>query len=440
MRRRVVLAIVGSVAVTLILFGLPLAWVIGQSYRDDLRLRLASAALAAAPELTELDANLRPAEPPRQRAGARLAYYDGAGRFVSGLGPQPGDAVVRAALRGQNGIAERAVAVPVFRDERVIGVVRAEEQAGLLARRILRAWLLMGALAVGILAAAAAIAIGLARRLTAPVHTLAEAARRLEGGDFAVAPPPTGIPDLDPAGRALAAAAQRLEDVLARERALTADVTHQLKTPLTALRLELEGGADRPRGPDVARSLAEVDRLEATIASILSLARDTEATREPVALEPIAAAAARAWLGAAHANGRSIAVVRRTEPVVARVSPHALRQILDVLIDNAIAHGRGRISVTVRDAAGSAEILVGDEGSTSLDSGQIFARRSPSTHGHGIGLSLARSLVEAEGGRLTLASDEPTTTFSLLLRSGAEEIAEPLRPAEPAPSSADGHE
>jgi signal transduction histidine kinase len=430
-RRRVLRAIVGSVAVTLIVFGLPLAWVIGQAYRDDLSLRLTSAALAAAPELTDADARLQPPEPPQQRAGVRLAYYDAAGRFMAGRGPQRADAVVRAALRGQNGLAERVVAVPVSRDEQVIGVVRAEEDPGLLAARIHGAWLLMGALAIGILAAASGIAIALARRLTAPVHTLAEAARRLEGGDFAVAPPPTGIPELDTAGQALAAAAERLEGVLARERALTADVTHQLKTPLTALRLELEAGADRPRGPDVGRSLTEVDRLEATIASILALARDTEATREPVALEPVVSAAARAWLGAAQRKGRSIVVERPARPVVARVSPHALRQILDVLIDNAIAHGRGRVSVTVRDAAGSAEILVGDEGETSLDSAQIFARRSPSLNGHGIGLALARSLVEAEGGRLTLASDEPTTTFSLLLRSGAEEVIEAPPPAEP---------
>jgi signal transduction histidine kinase len=423
-RLRLVLAILGSVVVTLLAFGLPLGWAVNEAYGDDLRLRLESAALAASPELTEADANLAPAEPPLQREGIRLAYYDATGRFTAGHGPQPGDAVVQMALLGQNGVAERAVAVPISRDDQVIGVVRAEEQPGLLADPVHRAWLLMGALALVIIAAATAIAIGLSRRLTAPVHALAEAARRLEGGDFAVAPRPTGIAELDTAGLALAAAAARLEDVLARERALTADVTHQLKTPLTALRLELEAGADRPGGPDAARALAEVDRLEATIGSILTLARDTTAPREPILLEPAVRAAAESWVTAAHAAGRRLVVAVEPEPVLARVSPHALRQILDVLIDNALAHGSGTITIAIRDAAGSGELLVRDEGPTALESSQIFARRSSSTRGHGIGLALARSLVEAEGGRLTLVSDEPTTTFSLLLPTGVPAAVE----------------
>jgi signal transduction histidine kinase len=161
-----------------------------------------------------------------------------------------------------------------------------------------------------------------------------------------------------------------------------------------------------------------VDRLEATIASILTLARDTTAGREPILLEPIVRAAALAWLVAAHTGGRRVVVTVEPEPVIARVSPHALRQILDVLIDNALAHGRGTITIVIRDAAGSAELLVQDEGRAEVDSTRIFARRSSSTHGHGIGLALARSLVEAEGGRLTLVSGEPTTTFSVLLPAG----------------------
>ena len=174
MRLRVVLAIVGSVVVTLLAFGLPLGWAINEAYGDDLRLRLESAALAASPELTGTDANLAPAEAPLERAGIRLAYYDATGSFTAGHGPHPGDEVVQTALRGENGVSERAVAVPVSRDERVIGVVRAEEPPGLLAERVHRAWLLMAALALVIVAAATAIAVGLARRLTAPVEALAD--------------------------------------------------------------------------------------------------------------------------------------------------------------------------------------------------------------------------------------------------------------------------
>ena len=286
MRRRIVLAIVGSVVATVALFGLPLAWAVGRAYQDELRLRLESAALAASPELTEPARGVTVPEPPLQGQGVRIAYYDTGGRRIAGIGPATADGVVRDALRGSNGLADHAVAVPVSRDDRIIGAVRAEERSGLLSDRVHNAWLLMGGLALVVVAAVTALATALVRRLTAPVHALADAAQRLEHGDFAVAPAPSGIAELDSAGLALAAAAQRLENVLARERALTSDVTHQLRTPLTALRLELEAGAARQQGPDVDVVLAQVDRLEATIASLLALAREGASAREPIELGP----------------------------------------------------------------------------------------------------------------------------------------------------------
>ncbi len=96
------------------------------------------------------------------------------------------------------------------------------------------------------------------------------------------------------------------------------------------------------------------------------------------------------------------------------MSPAALHQILDVLLDNALVHGRGTIIVTCRAIAGSTEVLVRDAGTPTLDPERIFRRRSAAAHGHGIGLALARSLAEAEGGRLRLLIGEPTTTFSLV--------------------------
>ena len=416
MRLRILLAIVGSVVATLAAFGLPLAWVIGQAYRDDLSVRLERAALAAAPELTESDANRRPAEPPAQHDVIRVAYYDHAGHFLAGRGPGTADALVRAATRGENGLSQSTVAIPVSRDARVIGVVRAEEPPGILAARIHRAWLLMAALGLLIIATVAGLAAALVRRLAAPVHAMAEAARRLEAGDFAVAPEPSGIRELDTAGAALASAATRLESVLARERTLTADVTHQLKTPLTALRLELEAGAERAAGPDVGAALAEVDRLEATITSILALARDEQPAREPIAIRGALEATRDAWSRAAHAAGRSVRLSIEPPGQKARISLAALRQILDVLVDNALHHGRGTIAIRARPIGGGIEIDITDDGRGRLDSGTIFARRSASDRGHGIGLALARSLAEAEGGRLEVASGDGPTTFALLLR------------------------
>jgi signal transduction histidine kinase len=413
-RPRVIRAIVGSVLVTVFLFGLPLAWAVERIYQNDLRLRLEAIAIAASPELSELHPDNVLDDEPLQRRGIQVAYYDTAGRFLAGRGPVRGDAIVMAAVRGETVHARRAVAVPVNRDERVAGIVRAEEDPGLLEARIHRAWLMMAALALVIIATVSALAIMLVRRLTAPVNRLAEAARRLEAGDFAVAPEASGIEELDTAGVALAAAARRLEAVLARERALTADVTHQLKTPLTALRIELEAGAERPSGPNATRTLAEVDRIESTIASILALARDSETVRAPIDLAPVAAAAYGDWMRRAQAMGRSMRFLSDPTPPSVRVSPIALRQIVDVLLDNALRHGAGLVTLGVHEIVGGVDVTVTDEGAPAPDPDVIFRRRSASSQGHGIGLALARSLAEAEGGRLNLVTGEPTTTFSLV--------------------------
>jgi len=416
MRPRVVRAIVGSVLVTLVLFGLPLGWVVERSYRNDLRLRLETAALGVAPELTTAPLPLTADEAPAQNGAIRVAYYDTTGRLLAGRGPVTGDAVVTAALRGTGAHTLHVVAVPVARDEHVVGVVRAEEPAALLTGRIHRAWALMALLGVAILAAVAGLAVALVRRLTGPVHRLAAAARRLEAGDFAVAPEPSGIDEIDTAGVAMAAAARRLEAVLARERALTADVTHQLRTPLTALRIELEAGADRPEGPSATRSLAQVDRIESTITSMLALARDVGADRAPVDLGPLVASTCREWSRTVRGAGRMLHLRSERGPTIARVSPLALHQILDVLLDNALQHGRGVVQLSLRPGVGGGAVIsVEDDGpGVSGDATSVFSTNGQG--GHGFGLPLAAALADAEGARLRLAHGGPGPVFELAVR------------------------
>ncbi len=414
MKLRVLVAIVASVATALMAFGVPLGWAVSRAFRDDLRLQLVSAALAATPELAESATIVGRPEPPLERQGVRLAFYGADGVLLSGHGPRRGDAVVRAALRGANGLAASAVAVPVSRDDRVVGVVRAEAQPGRLDTRVRRAWLLMAGFGGILMVAVTVLAVALARRLARPVHELAEAARRLEAGDFAVAPAPSGIGEIDTANVALASAARRLEDVLARERALTADVTHQLRTPLTALRIELEAGELRAQGVSVPRALHEVDRLEKTIASILALARDEITERPPISIVAIATSCAGGWRQTAHHQGRTVAATGPIDLPRVRVSATALRQILDVLVDNALTHGRGTVRIEAAAVSGGVQVTVTDAGTERIDAGRIFARRSISARGHGIGLALARSLAEAEGGRLDVVGGAPTTRFALV--------------------------
>jgi signal transduction histidine kinase len=95
-----------------------------------------------------------------------------------------------------------------------------------------------------------------------------------------------------------------------------------------------------------------------------------------------------------------------------------LREILDILLDNAHRHGSGAVSIDARRAGGSMALDVGDEGDgLALDPEDVFDRRSGSGDGHGIGLALARSLAHAEGGRLTLTRASPPASRSCCRRS-----------------------
>jgi signal transduction histidine kinase len=120
------------------------------------------------------------------------------------------------------------------------------------------------------------------------------------------------------------------------------------------------------------------------------------------------------WHGPLAAHSRALRVTGRGAPQP-RAAEAALRQILNVLVDNAFTHGKGTVSVTARDAGDALAVDVTDEG-TGIEPGHDpFARRSGAGQdGHGIGLPLARSLAEAEGGRLVLGSPAPTC-FTLLL-------------------------
>jgi len=99
---------------------------------------------------------------------------------------------------------------------------------------------------------------------------------------------------------------------------------------------------------------------------------------------------------------------------VSRASAGAVRQVVDVLVDNAVVHGAGTVGLVVRDAGATVAIDVSDEGDGPPDPDAVFRSRQDGGSGHGIGLALARALAEAEGGRLVLSRARPPV-FSLLL-------------------------
>jgi signal transduction histidine kinase len=427
-RTRIVGLAVLAAVLAIGLFGVPLAAGVLKYFKSEERVNLlrvadAAAAAVAADVLREhMPTDLRdPTD------GTHLAVYVQPGLRILGIGPQGGDGPVRLALHGEISNkdldGELVVAVPVTHDSDVIGAVRAASSLSAVYRQVALVWLAMfglGGLAIGTVWL---VARRQARRLARPLENLSEAARRLGQGDFSVRTTPADIREIDSVGSALNSTAERLGDMLARERAFSADASHQLRTPLTGLRLRLEAALDRP-GQDLRHAItdgiAAADRLEQTIEELLALARDTRsANATPLDLPGLLDEIKAGWHDRLAAQDRALQVAVDPHAPVSLASTAAVRQVLTVLLDNAATHGSGTVSVAVRNAADALAIDVSDEGAgITAAEPELFTRRSGFADGHGIGLALARSLAEAEGGRLRLTRPAPPT-FTLLVPAQA---------------------
>lgn len=427
MTRRILVAILVVTSLAVAGFGLPLALAVRRLYRHDAVLSLEREATRAmlsvpAPAVGSPD----PVELPAPERGTLLGLYSPDGRRLLGRGPDAGDAAVRRAAAGQ--VSETtsgrsvAVAVPVVSEETVFAVLRAAIPASVVDARVRRAWLEMAGVALFVLAVAAVVATAQARRLARPVAALAAGVTRLGAGDFSARALHSGIAELDDAAAAVVATAARLDHLLRRERAFSAEASHQLRTPLAGLRLRLENALAAPGtypGVELVDAIEEVDRLQSTITDLLALARDVTAERGPLDLAPVLAELEQTWHGPLASLGRRLRVGVDDDLPMVNASAAALRQVLDVLVANAAEHGSGPISVRARAAATGVAVEVHDEGpGVDGDAEAVFRRRVDNRAGRG--LALARSLVEAEGGRLFLHGIGPRPTFSVVLPSASQ--------------------
>lgn len=409
------LAIVGVAAAAVLALALPLAIGAERLYREDELLSLEREATAAA---RGFDARAQPGDPVEFGPSAdELAAYDVSGALLGGAGPPtPDDVVGRALSSGrvtdQSTDEHLIVAVPILASERVVGAIRAARSTEELSERVLRTRLAIAGVAALIVALAAAAALALSRRLSRPINELAMTAAQVEDGRPPLDFPRSGIEELDTVALALDQTVAKLAAVVARERAFSADASHQLRTPLAALRLELE--SRQLAGENVDGPLRQVERLEGTIETLLAATRDMATARGPFAVEPLLDEVRTSWTGPLAAQGRVLEISAPDGLPAVRAASGAVREILDVLVDNASRHGDGTVRIRARPIAGSLAIDVADQGPGVTEPDRAFTRHAGD--GHGIGLALARSLAEADGGRLDLAdARRGMTRFTLLL-------------------------
>ena len=426
MRSRILRVAVVAVAVAILFFAVPLAVAVHRLYDSEERNRLEREALTVAVDVDPQDLAGPPGgiSLPRTKPGTSIGVYDATGRLRVGKGPATADDSVAAALQNQVGKLQDAdelvVAVPVPSGDQVVGVVRASTAPSVVWKQTAKVWAGMLGLAALAVLLAAAVAQRQARRLSRPLQDLAHACEELGEGDFTVRTARSGVAEIDQAGSALDATAHRLGRLVARERRFAGNVSHQLRTPLTSLRLGLEqalAGPDADLEDVTRRALRTAARLEATVDDLLELQRAGEfEVGDPVSVTELVDPLRARWEATLLGLGRSLEVAVSSDAPRVAVPARMVSHALDVLVDNAIQHGDGTVRIRCRSAGGALAVDVEDEGSgVALPADLVFRRGVSGADGHGIGLAMARELVEAVGGRLDLTRSAPGAVFTMLL-------------------------
>ncbi len=406
MRRRILIAILSIASLAIVMFGVPLAVVVERFVDEAATLRVERQAVLATRDVPrDFATSNDPVELPNSD-GISMALYDGSGQLVSGKGPPTADAPTVGALGNRVTDTEtastRIVAVPLSADEQIIGAIRAEQSTGASDARTQRIVLFLAALAAGVVLVGAAIGYFVAGRLARPVRRLRDAAVQLGDGDFTLTVPRSNVPELDQAALAMTATAERLDDLVTRERSFSADASHQLRTPLAGLRAAIETELQFPRRDraDVLReSLDDIDRLERTIDELLDLARTERVEGRTISLSKLLDEVETTWHGQLALVGRPLIIADTRDAPIVKGNGVMLRHAIDVLLDNALTHGHGAVRIDHSVASETVTITVSDEGPGFVEAD---ADNTDGESSHGLGIPLARRLVEALPGRLNI--------------------------------------
>jgi signal transduction histidine kinase len=407
MRRRLLVSILGTVLVVIIAFGLPLAVVATRLVRDEADRRLQRDADSIA---LDVEANGAGAIRPLVEPGTRVLVIDSTGAPTLVAGPTEGhrDDLVAEAHTDTG------------------RVVRLEAPSGPTDARIRRVLGVIGLAALGAAVLSFVMAVVLSRRLNRPLDELAQASARLGAGDFDVRAAHSGLPEMDAVADRLNATTEQLSMMLERERHFSANASHQLRTALTALRIPLEELALAEDRAEV-RELTDLvihqaDRLQATIEELLALAQGRQERGREYDAAAVVADRVAAWRPVLARQDRALEAPGG-EPVPAAGSAATLRQVLDVLIDNARVHGAGTVRIELSVHGGSAVVSVGDEGPGIAEGREqrIFERGTSFGGGRGVGLAVARDLLDHDGGRLVLARSRPPVFEAFLARGDMTE-------------------
>jgi signal transduction histidine kinase len=424
MRRRILIALLGLTAAILVGAVIPLGYQASahdySSFVEDAQSRTRAATAAAEEQLAdklagpELSRDLTSAA----RQGDGLIVMTATGAVIARAGrsfPVPPGMLSRARSTGDLVTTVRndqvLVVAPVRSNGETVGMTALMRPTRQLEFSLRSFWLTLALIALAALAAAILIGIGLSRWAARPLALLGASARRLGEGDLGARSPADGPAEVRDLAETFNAMAGRLETLIHGHRAMLADVSHQLRTPLTALRLQLEAlAAEAGDGSaEYSAPLSEVARLGRMVDGLLAVARAENATPAivPVSVSEVAAERTAAWTPVAEDHGVTL---KADIPLPVRVGlgDGYLEQILDNLIANAIeATAAGdRITVTAAPTARGAHVVVADNGPgmSQADMDRAFLRfASTNPRGSGLGLAIVYRLAAVGGGGAALS-------------------------------------
>lgn len=418
MRRRVLQATIASVAVAVVLLGVPLAIFGMLMVRDDQvsRLELRAEAIARSVE--------------RRLAAGEVPDESLLEPWVGGEDMLTAHILVIAPdgtrLEAGPELSPPRTAVSAVSTSGAAVVVAVE--SGQILLQGLRVMFLVVIASVLAFAAGIVVAQWQARRLAAPLIYLAASAEQLGSGQARPRLKPTGVEEIDLVADELARTADRMAGRLAAERQFASNAGHQLRTPLTALSMRLEeimALAESEEVHEEARiSLEQVERLGTVIDDLLAASRrTTSGTTEVIHLDDVLRQQEEEWERTFEAARRRLDV-EYGSGVSILATPGGVAQILATLLENSLKYGAGTTSIRARRSGSTGVVIeVADEGAGVPDdlAPRIFERGATGGRGTGLGLALAKDLAEADGGRLSLAQRRPPV-FALVLNAAPKRL------------------
>jgi signal transduction histidine kinase len=315
-------------------------------------------------------------------------------------------AVQRAARDGQAFTDEaggRAVLVPVTLGTGDRAVVRTFVPPAALAQGVRRAQLALVLLGAALLGVAVLVAGLLGRSLVRPLLAVARTADTLRGGALDARATAAGPAEVRRIAEALNRLAARIEELVQAERESVADISHRLRTPLTALRLDAE--ALPP--PDAERLLADVDALERMVTHVINQARRPGRTGE-ADLAAVVRDRVEFWSVLADEQDRTVRTALPAGPVPVRLPADALAATVDALLGNVFAHTTVGVGFAVEVTAQPVPTLVVEDAGPGIADPELLGRGRSARTSTGLGLDIVRRTAEAAGGRFELQEASPT--------------------------------